>query len=224
MLRLAPRFSASRRITRSAFLRRFLSMSSTADSLLVPIDPTSISVSQEVPVDVKTLWTSARTENAKPNTTRTFYEKDQIVSVVSLGTQLSKKTTDARNEALRAAVGTGIKSLLDAGAKHIGIAATENEHVAGMSSLHVLYSSDSDGNAAEGALLGAFDFTLKTSKDSKPPTVPISSFNTKGGNRLNWNTGSIYASSQNLAREVTTPVEGTHVRLLMPQLARRTSS
>ncbi|KZT41452.1 hypothetical protein SISSUDRAFT_1059392 [Sistotremastrum suecicum HHB10207 ss-3] len=160
-------------------------MTSTVDSLLVPIDPSSISVPRNVPVDVKSLWASARTDNAKPNTTRTFYEKEQIVSVVSLGSQLSKKSTDARNEALRAAVGTGVKSLLEAGAKHIGVASTQNEHV-----------------AAEGALLGAFDFTLKTGKDGKQATVPISSTNSENGSRLNWNTGSIYASAQNLAREL----------------------
>lgn len=156
MLRLSSRFTAISSITKAHYLRNLSSMTSTVDSLLVPIDPSSISVPQNVPVDVKSLWASARTDNAKPNTTRTFYEKEQIVSVVSLGSQLSKKSTDARNEALRAAVGTGVKGLLEAGAKHIGVASTQNEHVAGMFALQFLWTKHMFTKFSGGSLVGCF--------------------------------------------------------------------
>ncbi|RHZ63720.1 hypothetical protein Glove_328g18 [Diversispora epigaea] len=127
--------------------------------------------------------------------TRLFYDiggEDipKKIAVVGLGTH--KNNIEEEFEALgraRKSAAIGVRSLREIGAKNIGVDVMTHEH-----------------GAAEGATLGLYSFdTLKSEKNRKSPVniEPIGvSSKTKSSEELSWDTGLIYATAQNNAREL----------------------
>lgn len=97
------------------------------DAYLIPIDPASPS-SNALP-SISSLWPGARPKD-KACETRIFYNVDEerrMAAAVSLGTGQKAKSP----EALRKALGTGIKKLRDGGAGTVFVDANEELHAAG---------------------------------------------------------------------------------------------
>ncbi|KAF8761187.1 Cytosol aminopeptidase family, catalytic domain [Rhizoctonia solani] len=193
MLRLLPRApsAAYNPIVRTLNLRRTM----VHDAYLVPIDPAA-PASTSLP-SIASLWQGSKPKD-KAGETRLFYNVDndgRLAAAVSLGTGSNSKTP----EALKRAVGTGIKKLRDAGATSV--------IVDGSSDLHA---------AAVGAHLALFKYNhLKTAQKDAVPSVSVSpSTGATSSGELGWESGIIYAYSQNLARELME----TPANLLTPTL------
>ncbi|ELU40836.1 leucine aminopeptidase [Rhizoctonia solani AG-1 IA] len=198
MLRLLPRApsAAYNPIVRTLNLRRTM----VHDAYLVPIDPAA-PASTSLP-SIASLWQGSKPKD-KAGETRLFYNVDndgRLAAAVSLGTGSNSKTP----EALKRAVGTGIKKLRDAGATSV--------IVDGSSDLHA---------AAVGAHLALFKYNhLKTAQKDAVPSVSVSpSTGATSSGELGWESGIIYAYSQNLARELME----TPANLLTPTLFADTS-
>ncbi|CAG8443211.1 7211_t:CDS:10 [Diversispora eburnea] len=112
------------------------------------------------------------------------------IAVVGLGTH--KNNVEEEFEALgraRKSAAIGVRSLREIGAKNIGVDVMTHEH-----------------GAAEGATLGLYSFdSLKSENNRKSPIniEPIGvSSKIKSSEELSWDTGLIYATAQNNAREL----------------------
>ncbi|CAE6445284.1 unnamed protein product [Rhizoctonia solani] len=193
MLRLLPRAppTAYNLVVRTLALRRTM----THDAYLVPIDPAS-PASTTLP-SIASLWQGSKPKD-KAGETRLFYNVDnegRLAAAVSLGTGSKSKTP----EALKRAVGTGVKKLRDAGATSVIVDGSPDLHA-----------------AAVGAHLALFKYNhLKTAQKDAVPSVAVSppTDATSSGD-LGWETGVIYAYSQNLSRELME----TPANLLTPTL------
>ena len=107
------------------------------------------------------LWATAWTESStKALDERILFRENEITSLVSLGEAQawSKKTPEARREAIRAAAGKGVGKLRDV-AKGAGIKSIQVDAAGDAVDAHA---------AAVGAKLGLHSFTLKTKKDANP--------------------------------------------------------
>ncbi|CAE7170327.1 unnamed protein product [Rhizoctonia solani] len=193
MLRLLPRAppAAYNPVIRALPLRRTMSH----NAYLVPIDPTT--PSSGVLPSITELWQSSKPKD-KAGESRLFYNVDnegRLAAAVSLGTGSKAKTP----EALRKAVGTGIKKLRDAGATSVLVDTNGDLHA-----------------AAVGTHLALFKYNhLKTAQKDAVPAVTVNpppNATSTGG--LGWDTGVIYAYSQNLSRELME----TPANLLTPTL------
>ena len=91
---------------------------------------------------------------------RLLFGENSITSLVSLGEAQawSKKSLEARREAVRAAAGKGVGKLRDV-AKGTGIEIIQVDAAGDIVDAHA---------AAVGAKLGLHTFTLKTKKDANP--------------------------------------------------------
>ncbi|KAG8945095.1 hypothetical protein FRC03_001819 [Tulasnella sp. 419] len=159
-------------------------MASTIDAYLTTATNTD---SNAVPFNSQALWQSAKPKpEPKNGDAKLFYDVDQKGSlgvVVSLGKE--QKESGLQKESVRKAVAKGVKKLKEAGAKGIAI------DVAGI---------DAQA-AAEGAALGLYKFTLKTSQTEKEATTPIH-LEPLGKSGESWKAGLVGAQAQNLAREL----------------------
>jgi aminopeptidase len=172
------------------------------DAYLVPIDPSTPS-SNALPA-IASLWVGARPKD-KAGETRLFHNVDdqgRVAAAISLGTGPKAKTP----EALRKAVGTGVKKLRDAGASSVLVDAGGDLHTAGKCVwlTQCLEWFLQDLMAAVGAHLALFKFNhLKTApKDAVPPVTVLPPPNASSTGEMGWDTGVVYASAQNLSREL----------------------
>ena len=114
-------------------------MSSQPDAFVYLVDPSSGTSANAG--EANRLWTSARTSNSKKALdSRIVYEGDTLKTLVSLGSEWSKKKDEnARREVVRKAAGTGISKIKDlalSGDVHtVQVDGTLDAHAAGVSSL-----------------------------------------------------------------------------------------
>ncbi|CAE6497416.1 unnamed protein product, partial [Rhizoctonia solani] len=181
MFRLLPRAppAAYNRVIRTLTLHRTMSH----DAYLIPIDPEA--PKSEVLPPIIELWTASKPKD-KAGESRIFYNVDsegRTAALVSLGKGSKAKTP----EALRKAVGTGIKKLRDVGATSVLVDVNKDLHA-----------------AAAGTHLALFKYNhLKTAEKDAVPKVAVNPpQNATSSGELGWETGVIYAYSQNLAREL----------------------
>ncbi|KDN37099.1 hypothetical protein RSAG8_10374, partial [Rhizoctonia solani AG-8 WAC10335] len=197
MLRLLPRAppAAYNPLIRTLTLRRTM----THDAYLVPIDPAAPS-STAVP-SIADLWRSSKPKD-KAGETRLFYNVDnegRLAAAVSLGTGSKAKTP----EALRKAVGTGVRKLRDAGATSVLVETNGDLHAAAVGTHLALFKYNHLKTAQKDAIrLACCGITVE------PPP------NATSTGELGWETGVIYAYSQNLSRELME----TPANLLTPTL------
>ncbi|KAF8522571.1 cytosol aminopeptidase family, catalytic domain-containing protein [Hysterangium stoloniferum] len=149
------------------------------------------STSKNQQVSPEKLWATARPKN-ELGETKIFYNQvqgtpDALTAIVSLGNKFNTTAAHVKTEAVRKAVASGIKQLRDAGAKNVAIDASIEPHA-----------------AAVGATLGLYKFTtLRTKESDKNPKVDFQPLSEPPKDSpLTWETGLVYASSQNVAREL----------------------
>ncbi|KAI8878054.1 hypothetical protein K501DRAFT_229195 [Backusella circina FSU 941] len=132
----------------------------------------------------------------KADNVRVFYNIGGIerVAVVSLGKDIGQDT----QEAARRATALGLRALSTQGAKNVGVDVSLDAH-----------------GAAEGAVLAQFSFDkLKSKTDDAPQVGPFAEASEKKSKGLDWNSGQIYGTSQNIARMLMT----TPSNLMTPKL------
>ena len=200
-----------------SYLRILIREMSTKFTVL-PIDPTSQPGSgSPSSVDPIKLWSTAPTGSkpAKVGTTRVFYNatpsqpgKTDATAVVSLGEGFDKKTSDARRELVRKAIGSSIKQIreLGDGEKHVVVDASRDAHAAGLLNLGFC-NDDTYSVTAVATHLAKYKFTLKTSPPSpyklgEGQAVPQEFSFEPQQDSEEWKTGVVYANAQNLARTV----------------------
>lgn len=135
---------------------------------------------------------------------------DALTTIVSLGDGFSGKSDNAKKEAVRKAVGNGVKQLRDAGAKRVAVDASFDPHATCKPTLLICLDKPSSnrtffGSAAVAATLGLYKFTtLRTKEDDKNPSVAVQPLQDSpvATGMLGWDTGVVYAEAQNFAREV----------------------
>lgn len=160
--------------------------SSIPDAIVLPVFQKEFSPVPEQfkrEVDPSVLWKSTRAKTEKALEKRIFHQDGPTLALVAVGKEGSNE--NARREAARKAIATGVKAARDAGARSIGVVS------------HNILTHD----AAVASKLAAFKFTLKT-KDVEPPlAIECLSESSQGESGLDWKTGSLYAEGQNMARE-----------------------
>jgi aminopeptidase len=114
--------------TLSNTLTRTMSTASAPDAYL--LYPTS----KHSEVSSDKLWAASRPKN-KTGESKLFYNQvkgkpEALTALVSLGDGFSKKGDDAKKEAVRKAIGNGVKQLRDAGAKRVAVDASVDPHAA----------------------------------------------------------------------------------------------
>ncbi|GJJ14825.1 hypothetical protein Clacol_009093 [Clathrus columnatus] len=153
------------------------------------------------------LWSIAHPKNEVAEA-KIFYgqiknSSDAITAVVSLGDEkFVNGNKNVKREIVRKAVATGVQQLRAAGARNVAIdldTTKMDPQAAGV--LAVCRNVDVVRSTAVGATLGLYKFTtLRTKENDKTPKVDVRllSENDASG----WDTGLIYAQSQNFAREL----------------------
>lgn len=172
--------------------------------LLLAVKPDGSTFSSEVAslkgTDVSALW-KASNAKPRPGEVRLFYgqgeNKDTTLALVGAG-KTENLDKNALLERSRIVAATGIKALREAGCTEVAV---ETGCASGLDA-HA---------AATGINLALHKFDWKTSKSDKEKKTPVSvsssggsdtsSFK-DGGKTLDWATGSLYSTSQNLAREL----------------------
>lgn len=185
-----------------------MSSAATPDALVLPVLPNNeipdIPANIASSINAPSLWSASNTKSSKALETRVFHQERNsgpTLSLVALGKDAT--SANAKREAARKAVATGVKAARDAGARSIGVVSDKiSDHDSGEPVCLCQYSPDllTYNLLAVAATLSLFDFTLQTKeKDPVPSLVSLSS---KKDDELDWNTGLLYAEGQNLAREV----------------------
>jgi hypothetical protein len=186
-------------------IRRFTKIMSP-DALVLPVFPND--EFSQVPskfassINAPVLWTATNANASKALETRVFHQENgPTLSLVALGKDA--KTVNAKREAARKAVATGVKAARDAGARSIAVVSDQiGDHDAGKI-IFVIFVDHLTSPSAVAATLSLFDFTLQTKpKDPVPTLESISNSSTSKKEDLDWATGTLYAEGQNLAREV----------------------
>eukprot|EP01117_Protostelium_nocturnum_P018766 TRINITY_DN7916_c0_g1_i1.p1 TRINITY_DN7916_c0_g1~~TRINITY_DN7916_c0_g1_i1.p1 ORF type:complete len:472 (-),score=143.18 TRINITY_DN7916_c0_g1_i1:90-1505(-) len=137
------------------------------------------------------LWKAAKT-SGQEGETRVFYavgDSSDHVAAVSLGSVSQSSSENEKAEATRRAAALGARALHETGC-------SDSISVDSMLSSHA---------SAEGANLALFKYSLKAGmKDKERIQVNQLKTNTNdtSSSGLNWETGTIYAEAQNLAREL----------------------
>ncbi|KAL1915305.1 uncharacterized protein VTP21DRAFT_6763 [Calcarisporiella thermophila] len=150
-------------------------------SLITSIKPNATSLraaGSELHPQVFNQWKSSGAQG-KPGECRIVYPSEQWSRVAVMGV----KEGDAESTRLAAAIGA--KSLREQGATTIQIDNMESAHA-----------------AAEGAHLALYRFDELKATKSQKAAVELQPLNPSSEGELNWNTGVIYAKSQNLARRL----------------------
>ena len=117
------------RLLSRAFTRRMSTTNSPDAYLLFP-------TSKHPHVYADKLWATARPKN-KTGETKLFYNQVQgkpeaLTALASLGEGFDSKSENTKREAVRKAVGNGVKQLRDAGAKTVAIDDSVDPHAAGV--------------------------------------------------------------------------------------------
>jgi hypothetical protein len=120
-------------------------MSSTPDALVLLVPPKEFPVAPsqfQSSLNAQAMWSSTRAKSDKALETRLFYQEiGPTLSFVALGKEQSNE--NARREAARKAVATGVKAARNAGARTIGIVSDKiSAHDAGK--LYFLASDRAD--------------------------------------------------------------------------------
>ena len=128
-------FQTAIRIQRSAIISTTrLQMSTNAvDAIVLPVFPKQFSALPEQfksSLNIPALWESTRASKDKALEKRLFHQQGPTLSLVAIGKEGNNE--NAKREASRKAIATGVKAARDAGARKIGIV-SENilEHDAG---------------------------------------------------------------------------------------------
>jgi hypothetical protein len=178
------------------------------DALVLPVFPSNefsnIPSKFASSINVPALWSASNAKASKALETRVFHQENgPTLALVALGKDA--ETVNARREAARKAVATGVKAAKDAGARSIAVASDKiGDHDAGKFVVIAFVDRRLTFRpSAVAATLSLFDFTLQTKpKDPIPSLEPISNSSTSKEDDLDWATGLLYAEGQNLAREV----------------------
>lgn len=131
--------SGSRLLSRSTPLARTMS-----SFYVLPVDPSAPSAAAATGVDATKLWKSTpsafESKPASLGTTHLFYgapKEKTVTALASLGDKFAQKKGDARREAVRKAVASGVKKVRDLGegvqGSQVVIDASADPHAAGMS-------------------------------------------------------------------------------------------
>lgn len=131
--------SGSRLLSRSSPLVRTMS-----SFYVLPVDPSAPSASAATGVDATKLWKSTpsafESKPASLGTTHLFYgapKENTVTALASLGDKFAQKKGDARREAVRKAVASGVKKVRDLGegvqGSKVVVDASADPHAAGMS-------------------------------------------------------------------------------------------
>ena len=170
---------------------------------IVPVDPTSTAATSVVQgVHPAQLWSTTPSgqapKPAKAGTTHLFFNTpaEKLTALTSLGPTFSKPQTspDARNEAVRTAIGSAVQTIKGLGQGVYGQTVGIDLLAAGTAHAHA---------ASEAAHLAVYGFDLKTDEPNAPTEkltfVPVSGKITEQV-RNAWESGKVYAEAQNLAR------------------------
>ncbi|KAH9948312.1 cytosol aminopeptidase family, catalytic domain-containing protein [Amylocystis lapponica] len=170
---------------------------------VLPIDPNAPQNTSVPQLEPAKLWSTipAHSEPAKVGTTRLFYgtppsedaANPSVTALVSLGDKFLAQTGSDRRELVRKAVGSAVKQVRDLGkgveGRTVAVDATADPHA-----------------AAVAAHLALYKFSLKTDKTNLP-SIPIAATEKLAfrptAPSVDWDTGVIYANSQNFARTLT---------------------
>jgi cytosol aminopeptidase len=117
------------RLLSRAFTRRMSTATSPDAYLLFP-------TSKHPNISPDKLWATARPKN-KTGETKLFYNEVQgkpeaLTALVSLGDGFESKPENAKREAVRRAIGNGMKQLRDAGATSVAVDASVDPHATGV--------------------------------------------------------------------------------------------
>jgi hypothetical protein len=181
-------------------------MSSTPDALVLLVPPKEFPVAPnqfQSSLNARALWSSTRAKSDKALETRLFHqETGPTLSFVALGKE--EPNENARREAARKAVATGVKAARDAGARTIGIVSDKiSAHDAGKQCFLAPARADVlTLLSAVASKLALFKFTLQTKEEDPIPSVEFVSQPSHSESKVDWHSGSLYAEGQNLAREV----------------------
>lgn len=168
---------------------RSMTSKASIDAVVVPVlsngDISPLPPSLAGSVNAAAIWASTNAKASKAQETRVILQENApTLSLVALGKDSNNE--NAKREAARRAVATGLKAARDAGARSIGIVTDKiSEH-----------------DAAVSSNLALFNFSLQTKEKDPVPTVQCAAVEPATGSDLNWQTGSLYANGQNLAREL----------------------
>ncbi|KAF8992882.1 hypothetical protein BDQ17DRAFT_1432083 [Cyathus striatus] len=174
---------------------------STTKAFVFPLDPAAASSTKQG-VNPTELWakTPQGEKPAPVATVRTFYDTPSgsggVVALSSLGELYAKGNTkeNAKRELVRKAVGAAVKQVKELeGVKEVGVDVAGDAHA-----------------AAVAAHLAQYKFTLKTSPNPSPfstvkpakdeKKLAFKPLEVSAEAKKAWETGVVYAESQNLAR------------------------
>lgn len=103
-------------------VRRLRQMSSTPDAIVLPVFPNESPVVSEnfkSSLNIAALWESTRAKTDKALEKRIFHQDGPTLALVAVGKEGTNE--NAKREASRKAIATGVKAARDAGARTIGI-------------------------------------------------------------------------------------------------------